>query len=251
MISYYGLVFDLQNLGRDIFLLQVLFGAVDFLGRAASNVLLRFFGRRVVLASAQALGGLSILANVLVPPGEARATGEDGPLTAWVPLPCPRPHLPRWPPPLPAPRLPGPSPQLCPSVTVAAFAMSSQDPVPKQPARVPTDVAGQSGEVRLARAGARAGPASGRRRELQGKKGPEAGRAWGRWRRQDRCQVRGSLSGAGAASWGCRARSDSLQEAQCLEASPVPSLAQEAPGRQGGRSLDLGSRDPCCSRGSL
>ncbi|EPQ06495.1 Solute carrier family 22 member 11 [Myotis brandtii] len=68
MISYYGLVFDLQNLGRDIFLLQVLFGAVDFLGRAASNVLLRFFGRRVVLASAQALGGLSILANVLVPP---------------------------------------------------------------------------------------------------------------------------------------------------------------------------------------
>ncbi|XP_015424551.1 PREDICTED: solute carrier family 22 member 11 isoform X2 [Myotis davidii] len=68
MISYYGLVFDLQNLGRDIFLLQVLFGAVDFLGRATSNVLLRFFGRRVVLASAQALGGLSILANVLVPP---------------------------------------------------------------------------------------------------------------------------------------------------------------------------------------
>lgn len=170
MISYYGLVFDLQNLGRDIFLLQVLFGAVDFLSRAASNVLLRFFGCRVVLASVQALGGLSILANVLVPPGEARAAGEDGPLTAWVLAACPRPHLPRWPPPLPAPRLLGPSPQPCPSVTVAAFAMSSQDPVPKQPARVPTDIiAGQSGEVRLARA-------SGRRRELQGKKGPEAGR---------------------------------------------------------------------------
>lgn len=78
MISYYGLVFDLQSLGRDIFLLQVLFGAVDFLGRAANNVLLRFFGRRVVLASSQAVGGLSILANVLVPPGEARAAGEDG-----------------------------------------------------------------------------------------------------------------------------------------------------------------------------
>lgn len=38
----------------------------------------------------------------------------------------------------------------------------------------------------------------------------------------------GSLSGAGAASWGCRAPSDSLQEARCLEASPVPS--QEALG---------------------
>uniref|UniRef100_A0A452T6Q8 Solute carrier family 22 member 11-like n=1 Tax=Ursus maritimus TaxID=29073 RepID=A0A452T6Q8_URSMA len=31
MVSYYGLVLDLQNLGSDIFLLQVLFGAVDLL----------------------------------------------------------------------------------------------------------------------------------------------------------------------------------------------------------------------------
>ncbi|XP_016075721.1 PREDICTED: solute carrier family 22 member 11 [Miniopterus natalensis] len=67
MISYYGLVLDLQNLGSDIFLLQVLFGAVDFLGRATNNCLLRFFGRRVVLASSQTIGGLSILANMLVP----------------------------------------------------------------------------------------------------------------------------------------------------------------------------------------
>ncbi|XP_066110151.1 solute carrier family 22 member 11 [Saccopteryx bilineata] len=67
MISYYGLVFDLQNLGRDIFLLQVLFGAVDFLGRASNNFLLRCFGRRMILASSQAMAGISILANMLVP----------------------------------------------------------------------------------------------------------------------------------------------------------------------------------------
>ncbi|XP_045153116.1 solute carrier family 22 member 11 [Echinops telfairi] len=65
--SYYGLVLDLQNLGSDVFLLQVLFGAVDFLGRAATPLLLKFFGRRLTLASTNSLAGVSILANVLVP----------------------------------------------------------------------------------------------------------------------------------------------------------------------------------------
>nr|XP_004656514.1 solute carrier family 22 member 11 isoform X1 [Jaculus jaculus]XP_045000376.1 solute carrier family 22 member 11 isoform X1 [Jaculus jaculus]XP_045000382.1 solute carrier family 22 member 11 isoform X1 [Jaculus jaculus] len=67
MLSYYGLVLDLQSLGGDIFLLQTLFGAVDFLGRATTILLLRFLGRRVTLAGSQALAGLCILANVLVP----------------------------------------------------------------------------------------------------------------------------------------------------------------------------------------
>ncbi|XP_014700400.1 solute carrier family 22 member 11 [Equus asinus] len=67
MLSYYGLVLDLQSLGSDIFLLQVLFGAVDFLGRGTTTLFLRFFGRRVTLASFLTMAGLSILANVLVP----------------------------------------------------------------------------------------------------------------------------------------------------------------------------------------
>ncbi|XP_006861150.1 PREDICTED: solute carrier family 22 member 11 [Chrysochloris asiatica] len=66
-LSYYGLVLDLQNLGSDIFLLQVLFGAVDLVGRATTPLLLKFFGRRVTLASTSSLAGISILANVLVP----------------------------------------------------------------------------------------------------------------------------------------------------------------------------------------
>uniref|UniRef100_A0A8C0KN33 Solute carrier family 22 member 11 n=1 Tax=Canis lupus dingo TaxID=286419 RepID=A0A8C0KN33_CANLU len=73
MISYYGLVLDLQNLGSDIFLLQVLFGAVDLLARATTTFLLSFLGRRMTLASFQTIAGLSILANILVPQGEAKA----------------------------------------------------------------------------------------------------------------------------------------------------------------------------------
>ncbi|XP_059258420.1 solute carrier family 22 member 11 isoform X4 [Mustela nigripes] len=67
MISYYGLVLNLQNLGSDIFLLQVLFGAVDLLGRATTTFLLSFLGHRMTLASFQAMAGLSILANIFVP----------------------------------------------------------------------------------------------------------------------------------------------------------------------------------------
>uniref|UniRef100_A0A7N5P5V3 Solute carrier family 22 member 11 n=1 Tax=Ailuropoda melanoleuca TaxID=9646 RepID=A0A7N5P5V3_AILME len=67
MVSYYGLVMDLQNLGSDIFLLQVLFGAVDLLGRATTTFLFSFLGHRMTLASFQTMAGLSILANVLVP----------------------------------------------------------------------------------------------------------------------------------------------------------------------------------------
>lgn len=66
-LSYYGLVLDLQSLGRDIFLLQALFGAVDFLGRANTALLLRFLGRRMTQAGSLALAGFCILANVLVP----------------------------------------------------------------------------------------------------------------------------------------------------------------------------------------
>ncbi|KAM6160908.1 solute carrier family 22 member 11 [Erethizon dorsatum] len=66
-LSYYGLVLDLQSLGRDIFLLQALFGAVDFLGRATTVLMLRFLGRRMTQAASLALAGFCILANGLMP----------------------------------------------------------------------------------------------------------------------------------------------------------------------------------------
>nr|KAF6467782.1 solute carrier family 22 member 11 [Rousettus aegyptiacus] len=67
LISYYGLMLDLQSLGNDIFLLQVLFGTVDVLGRSTCSFLLRFFGCRKALTTFTAAAGLCILANVLVP----------------------------------------------------------------------------------------------------------------------------------------------------------------------------------------
>uniref|UniRef100_A0A3Q1MA28 Solute carrier family 22 member 11 n=2 Tax=Bos TaxID=9903 RepID=A0A3Q1MA28_BOVIN len=66
-VSYYGIVLDLQNLGSNIFLPQVLFGAVDLLAWAITTFLLRFFGRRTTLAGSLAGAGLAVLANTLVP----------------------------------------------------------------------------------------------------------------------------------------------------------------------------------------
>ncbi|XP_055439680.1 solute carrier family 22 member 11 [Bubalus kerabau] len=65
-VSYYGIVLDLQNLGSNIFLFQVLFGAVDLLARAITTFLLRFFGHRTALADSLAGASLAILANTLV-----------------------------------------------------------------------------------------------------------------------------------------------------------------------------------------
>lgn len=73
LLSCYGLDLDLQSLGGNLFLLQTLFGAVDFLGQATAVLLLRFLGRaRRTLGGFFALAGFCISANVLVPQGETR-----------------------------------------------------------------------------------------------------------------------------------------------------------------------------------
>ncbi|KAM9078731.1 LOW QUALITY PROTEIN: solute carrier family 22 member 11 [Megaptera novaeangliae] len=66
-LSYDGLVLSLQNLGSNIFLLQVLFGAAGFRARITTTLLLRFFGRHTTLAGSLAVAGHAILANMLVP----------------------------------------------------------------------------------------------------------------------------------------------------------------------------------------
>lgn len=91
-LSYYGLVLDLQSLGRDIFLLQALFGAMDFLGRATTVLLFRLLGRRMTQASSLALAGFCILANGLVPQGEVGPGPAilSCPRSLSGPCPCPR-----------------------------------------------------------------------------------------------------------------------------------------------------------------
>ncbi|XP_069501099.1 solute carrier family 22 member 6-A-like isoform X2 [Ambystoma mexicanum] len=65
--SYYGLAMDLQNFGVNIYLIQVIFGAVDIPAKFISVLVMSYFGRRVTQAGSLILGGLAILANIFVP----------------------------------------------------------------------------------------------------------------------------------------------------------------------------------------
>ncbi|XP_035170433.1 solute carrier family 22 member 6-A-like isoform X2 [Oxyura jamaicensis] len=65
--SYYGLAMDLQNFGVSIYLIQVIFGAVDFPAKVVVTVSLSYIGRRVSLMVALFFAGLVIIANIFVP----------------------------------------------------------------------------------------------------------------------------------------------------------------------------------------
>ncbi|CAK6449690.1 unnamed protein product [Pipistrellus nathusii] len=67
--TFFGLALDLQALGSDVFLLQVLLGAVDMAAKLGTLLLLGRLGRRPTQAASLALAGLCILANALVPRG--------------------------------------------------------------------------------------------------------------------------------------------------------------------------------------
>uniref|UniRef100_A0A8C6REI2 Solute carrier family 22 (organic anion/cation transporter), member 12 n=2 Tax=Nannospalax galili TaxID=1026970 RepID=A0A8C6REI2_NANGA len=65
--TFYGLALNLQALGSNIFLLQVLIGVADLPMKTSSLLLLNRLGRRLSQAGSLVLPGLCILANVLVP----------------------------------------------------------------------------------------------------------------------------------------------------------------------------------------
>ncbi|XP_054834373.1 solute carrier family 22 member 6-A-like [Eublepharis macularius] len=66
--SYYGLAMDLQNFGVSIYLIQVIFGAVDFPAKVIVTITMSYIGRRFSLMSFLILAGLVIIANIFVPP---------------------------------------------------------------------------------------------------------------------------------------------------------------------------------------
>ncbi|XP_014822041.1 PREDICTED: uncharacterized protein LOC106902767 [Calidris pugnax] len=86
--SYYGLAMDLQNFGVSIYLIQVIFGAVDFPAKVVVTISVSYIGRRVSLMVALFLAGLVIIANIFVSAG-----GCDGAMgvfcTALSSHPCP------------------------------------------------------------------------------------------------------------------------------------------------------------------
>uniref|UniRef100_A0A673V4B5 Solute carrier family 22 member 12 n=1 Tax=Suricata suricatta TaxID=37032 RepID=A0A673V4B5_SURSU len=65
--TFYGLALDLQTLGSNIFLLQVLIGVVDIPAKIGTLLLLSRLGRRPTQAASLVLAGLCILTNMLVP----------------------------------------------------------------------------------------------------------------------------------------------------------------------------------------
>ncbi|XP_016160395.1 PREDICTED: LOW QUALITY PROTEIN: solute carrier family 22 member 6-like [Ficedula albicollis] len=65
--AYYGLAMDLQNFEFDIYVIQLIFGAVDIPAKLVSVLTITYVGRRFTQALALVLAGLAILANTLVP----------------------------------------------------------------------------------------------------------------------------------------------------------------------------------------
>ncbi|KAM8939226.1 solute carrier family 22 member 6-A-like [Pelodytes ibericus] len=65
--SYYGLAMDLQKFGVSIYLIQVIFGAVDIPAKLVSTTSMIYIGRKVTQSVSLILGGLAVLANIFVP----------------------------------------------------------------------------------------------------------------------------------------------------------------------------------------
>lgn len=68
--SYYGLSMDLQKFGVNIYLIQVIFGAVDIPAKIIVTVAMSMIGRRLSQCLSLVLAGITILTNVLVPYGK-------------------------------------------------------------------------------------------------------------------------------------------------------------------------------------
>uniref|UniRef100_A0A672FGU9 Solute carrier family 22 member 6 n=1 Tax=Salarias fasciatus TaxID=181472 RepID=A0A672FGU9_SALFA len=65
--AYYGLAMDLQKFGVSIYLMQIIFGAVDFPAKVLALGMLTYLGRRISQASCLFLSAIIIFANIFVP----------------------------------------------------------------------------------------------------------------------------------------------------------------------------------------
>uniref|UniRef100_G3QBQ0 Solute carrier family 22 member 6 n=1 Tax=Gasterosteus aculeatus aculeatus TaxID=481459 RepID=G3QBQ0_GASAC len=65
--AYYGLSMDLQKFGVDIYLIQVIFGAVDIPAKIIVTVSMSLIGRRQSQMGSLIIAGITILINLLVP----------------------------------------------------------------------------------------------------------------------------------------------------------------------------------------
>lgn len=71
----FGLSLHLQQLGSNVFLFQVLFGAVTLPANYVALLLLNHLGRRISQLLLMVLVGICILALIFVPQGKQRTWG--------------------------------------------------------------------------------------------------------------------------------------------------------------------------------
>nr|XP_057942596.1 solute carrier family 22 member 6 isoform X3 [Doryrhamphus excisus] len=95
--AYYGLAMDLQKFGLSIYMIQIIFGAVDFPAKLVALGMLSYLGRRVSQASCLFMSALIIFANIFVPTGKTqqRTLTTVGVANRLVMQTC-RPSEPRW-----------------------------------------------------------------------------------------------------------------------------------------------------------
>ncbi|KAJ8405774.1 hypothetical protein AAFF_G00312110 [Aldrovandia affinis] len=65
--AYYGLAMDLQKFGVSIYLIQIIFGAVDIPAKLAALASLTYLGRRISQAGCLILSGCIIFTNIFIP----------------------------------------------------------------------------------------------------------------------------------------------------------------------------------------
>ncbi|XP_059811422.1 solute carrier family 22 member 6-A-like isoform X1 [Hypanus sabinus] len=65
--AYYGLSIDLQGFGVNIYLIQLIFGAVDFPAKTTAFLTLSLIGRRFTQVTTLTLAGSTILVNSMIP----------------------------------------------------------------------------------------------------------------------------------------------------------------------------------------
>lgn len=70
---------DLQKFGVDIYLIQVIFGAVDIPAKVVITVTMSLLGRRPSQCGALIIAGVTILVNLLVPHGRYETTNTCEP----------------------------------------------------------------------------------------------------------------------------------------------------------------------------
>lgn len=65
---------DLQKFGLSVYLVQVLFGAIDIPAMLVATTTMIYVGRRATVSSFLILAGLMVIANMFVPEGEPSAS---------------------------------------------------------------------------------------------------------------------------------------------------------------------------------